>query len=79
MKQPPEHKIYTLPECRIWGPHYTGGFNVSVNEVWVSAMFTSLLAIASWAEDWDGAEKEFARLNPPNGKGSNLLGIKDSK
>jgi hypothetical protein len=43
---------------------------------WVSALFASLEAAESWADDFNAAEVAFGELNPPTGKGPNMLQIR---
>ena len=50
-----------------------GHASCAVDGSWVSALFASPEAALSWADDWDGAEKKFRELNPPTGKGENLV------
>jgi hypothetical protein len=50
-----------------------GHASCSYDQIWISALFVSAEAAASWAYDWDNAEKLFRELNPPDGKGSNFV------
>ena len=50
-----------------------GHVSVADDGCWISALFASPEAALSWAADWDGAETEFRRLNPPHGKGGNYV------
>ncbi len=46
------------------------------DDCWVSARFETPEAAASWSDDFNAAEVEFAGINPPTGKGANLLSTK---
>jgi hypothetical protein len=50
-----------------------GHCSVAENNVWISALFVSIQAAISWADDWDAAELAFKALNPPTGKGENFV------
>jgi hypothetical protein len=59
--------VYKLPD---------GSADCAVDDIWVSALFESPEAALSWDGFWDDAEARFRELNPPSGKGENLLGFR---
>jgi len=56
--------------------HPDGCCNCADGGLWISALFDSPEAAASWSDAWDGAEELFRQLNPPTGKGGNLVPMK---
>lgn len=50
-----------------------GVCSLALNQVGIAALFESVEAAASWADDPDGAEAMFKAINPPTGIRDNLV------